>query len=127
MQPQAFQQGNAFNQNPMQIQSRPPVRVRAHKGFFATVDGQFTKINPGDVVNLEYGIARDVASKVEPVPVTTPLVRQDNYLPERKRNPKADPVSALTSLQSSVDALTKLVTLLVERETAPAQSSKAKA
>lgn len=122
-QPQGFP-GNAFNPNSMQIQSRAPVRVRAHKGFFATVNGQFTKVNPGDVLELEHGIARDVASKVEPVSPATPLLRQDNYVPERKRNPKPDPGTEIAALRASVDALTKAVTLLLERETAPAGKGK---
>ena len=122
-QPQGFP-GNAFNQNPMQIQQRAPVRVRAHKGFFATVNGQFTKVNPGDVLDLEYGIARDVMSKVEPVPPNTPLVRQENYLPERKRNPKPDAGTEIAALRASVDALTKAVTVLLEREAAPPAGGK---
>jgi hypothetical protein len=118
-QPQGFP-GGAFNANPMQPQARPPVRVRAHKGFFATVNGQFSKVNPGDVVELEYVVARDAASKVEPVPHTTALLRQENYLPERKRNPKPDPGTEIAALRASVDALTKAVTLLLEREAQPA-------
>lgn len=117
-QPQGFP-GTPFNSNPMQVQSRAPVRVRAHKGFFATVNGQFSKVNPGDVLELEYGIARDVASKVEPVSPNTPLLRQDNYLPERKRNPKPDAGTEIAALRSSVDALTKAVTVLLEREADP--------
>lgn len=122
---QAFP-ANAFNGNPMQIQSRPPVRVRANKGFFATISGQFSKVNPGDVVDLEYGIARDLVSKIEVVAPNTPLVRQTDYLPERKRNPKPDQATAIAALQASVDALTKAVTMLIEREAkdAPAATGK---
>jgi hypothetical protein len=110
---------------PNQLQSQGPVRVKAHKGFFAVVDGKLGQVNPGDVVDLDRAIARDVVSKIELVAPTTALVRQTNYLPERKRNPKpTDTGSELAALRASVDALTKTVTLLLERETAPAGKGK---
>jgi hypothetical protein len=101
---------------PMQIQAQAAVRVRALKGFYSVVSGTLTQVNPGDVVDLERGIARDVASKIELVQPGTPLLKQKDYLPERKRNPKADPAAAITALQSSVDALTQAVTALLQRD-----------
>lgn len=108
----------------MAVAPQAPVRVRALKGFYAVVQGQFGQVNPGDVIDLDRGIARDLANKLQPVAPNEPLVRQKDYLPERKRNPKPDQVSELAALRAAVDALTKVVTALVERESAPPVSTK---
>lgn len=92
------------------------VRVRALKGFFASTQGQFVQINPGDVVDIDNYTASLVisTSKAEQVDMTSVKTnRQSNYLPERKRNPKPKTEELLSSLVASTESNTKAIEALV--------------
>lgn len=65
------------------------VRVRALKGFRAHVNGQFSVVNPGDVVTVDKATAIDLRQSNKAVMTTDAERIQKDYLPERKRIQKA--------------------------------------
>lgn len=61
------------------------VRVRALKGFRAVVRGQYSIVNPGDVVMVAKSVAIDLRQANKAVMTDDAEKTQQNYLPERKR------------------------------------------
>lgn len=61
------------------------VRVRALKGFRAVVKGQYSIVNPGDVVTVPKATAIDLRQANKAVMTDEAEKTQQNYLPERKR------------------------------------------
>lgn len=94
------------------IQAGTVVRIRALKGFFATVAGQFGEVNPGSVVDVPRELAAMMVSsaKAEQVDGTVVLTRT---------GPKVRPVivdpatERLDRLQASVERLAEAVATLV--------------
>lgn len=87
------------------------IRMRALKGFRATVDGQFGIVNPGDVVDIPRTLAMEMRAAGKAVMTEEQPKRQKDYLPARKKEGKAaDPVSKqLALLSEAVGKLTELV------------------
>jgi len=112
-----------MNQQQQSLMNTAPVRVRATKGFYANVNGAFGVVNPGDVVDLDRGIASTVLNKIEVVAPDTKLVRNTSYLPERKRNPKPDSATQIATLTAAVEALTQTVAMLVTAQRAASAPS----
>lgn len=96
-----------------QVQNSGPLRVKAIKGFYAVVGGQFGVVNPGDVVDLDRGTASMVLSAKKAELTQDTLKRQENYLPERKKNPPPTQQDQLSSLTKAVESLAALVSQLV--------------
>lgn len=61
------------------------IKVEALKGFRAHVDGRFTIVNPGDVVEVSRATAIDLRMANKAVMTEKKPVMQKEYLPERKR------------------------------------------
>jgi len=91
------------------------IRVRALKGFRASIGGEFGVVNPGDVVEIPRVLAMEMRAAGKAVMTEDNLKRQKDYLPERKKEGKsADPVSKqLGLLTEAVAKLTQLVGGLV--------------
>lgn len=87
------------------------IRMRALKGFRASINGEFGIVNPGDVVELPRVLAMEMRAANKAVMVDADLKRQKDYLPERKKAGKAaDPVARqLALLTEAVAKLTALV------------------
>lgn len=111
----------------MQQPGAQVVRVKAIKGFYATVAGQFGIINPGDVVDLDRYTASLVvgAGKAEGAKDATPS-RQSKYLPERKRNPKASTEDLLSALVKATEANTNAIQALVASQVKAAEQASKK-
>lgn len=99
----------------MQQPGAQVVRVKATKGFYATVAGQFGIVNPGDVVDVDRYTASLVvgAGKARAATAEDKPTRQTNYLPERKRNPKRSAEDLLATLVEAVAANTQAIQALV--------------
>lgn len=94
------------------VQQNVQVRIKATKGFFATVAGQYAEINPGSVVDVPRELAAMMLSsnKAVQVEASTPLVRAE----PKKREVPADPaLERLDRLQASIERLSEIVTQLV--------------
>lgn len=61
------------------------IKVEALKGFRAHVDGRFTIVNPGDVVEVSRATAIDLRMANKAVMTDKKPMVQKDYLPERKR------------------------------------------
>lgn len=98
----------------MQQQGAQVVRVKATKGFYATVQGQFGIVNPGDVVDLDRYTASLVAGAGKAVLASSESpTRAQNYLPERKRNPRRSTEDLLGALVKATEANTQAIQALV--------------
>lgn len=73
------------------------VRVRALKGFRAVVKGQYSIVNPGDVVTVAKATAIDLRQANKAVMTDEPEKVQKDYLPERKRPKTIDKAAAKTA------------------------------
>lgn len=95
----------------MQQPGAQVVRVKATKGFYATVAGQFGIVNPGDVVPLDRYTASLVvgAGKARAATADEKETRQASYLPERKRSPKKTTEDLLATLVEAVAANTQAI------------------
>lgn len=97
------------------------IRVRALRGFRASIDGVLSVVNPGDVVEVPRTLAMEMRAANKAVMTEDPLKRQKDFLPERKKAGKvADPVGRqLTMLTEAVAALTTLVKGMAAAAPAP--------
>jgi hypothetical protein len=114
-------ESNVLQQNPQQApnQALPEIiRVRALKGFRASVNGQFGIVNPGDVVEIPTVLAMEMRAANKAVMVDEDLKRQKAYLPERKKNAVkvGDP---LVMMAEAVAKLTQLVESRLPAQAAP--------
>lgn len=99
------------------------VRVRALKGFFATVAGQYSEIHPASVVDVSRELAAMMISsrKAEQVETAVPLSRAA----EPKRTVVVDPaIERLDRLQASVERLAEVVASLVTAQAAANKKEK---
>lgn len=103
------------------IQNNTPVRVKATKGFYANVAGQFGIINPGDVVDIDRHTATLVVSAGKAQQSAESPTRVKDYLPERKRNPKPTVESLLASLVRATEANTQAIAALVASQSKSAK------
>lgn len=102
------------------------IRVRALKGFRASLDGVFAIVNPGDVVEISRTLAMEMRAANKAVMTEDPVKRQKDFLPERKKTGKAvDPVGRqLAMLAEAVATLTTLVkSVMPSAPVAPAGKS----
>lgn len=114
---QTVQQGAAYQGVP------EVVRVKALKGFRGLIDGSIGIANPGDVVDVPRDLAISVrfGGKGVMVDPSTEKVRQQNYLPERKKNKPLDPqvaqvaalVDAVNSMQAAIATQGKAIEALL--------------
>lgn len=110
------------------VQTNVPVRVRANKGFYANIQGQYGVVNPGDVVDLDRQLAAMMisANKAVQVPSDTKLVRDTDYKPERLKNPQPTSEDRLDKLQGAVEQLAGLVAQLVATQASASTAGRAK-
>lgn len=94
------------------VQQNIPVRVRATKGFYAHVQGQYGVVNPDSVVDLPRELAAMMvsANKATLVDPSTQLLRAE----AKPRPSVVDPsIERLDRLQASVERLAEVVAQLV--------------
>lgn len=109
----------------MQQPGAQVARVKAIKGFYASVAGQFGIVNPGDVVDVDRHTAALVvgAGKAIGAKDESPS-RQQNYVPERKRNPKKSTEDLLGALVKATEANTLAIQALVASQAKAAEPPK---
>jgi len=101
----------------VQQQSASQVRIKATKGFFATVAGQYSEVNPDSIVDVSRELAAMMVSSNKAVVVdnSTPLVRTA----QKARPVVVDPsVERLDRLQASIERLSEIVANLVTAQAA---------
>jgi hypothetical protein len=89
------------------------IRVRAVKGFRGPVEGRFTIVQPGDVVEIPRILAFELRAAGKAVMTDAELKRQKDYLPARKKNPVRDQGSQIAQLAATVEGLVSAVQALV--------------
>lgn len=99
-------------------------RVKATKGFYATVQGQFGIVNPGDVVDVDRHTAAMVISANKAADTTDAPTRQSTYLPERKRNPRPSTETLLAALVKATESNTKAIEAMVVAQSAQTKEGK---
>ena len=101
-------------------QSLPEIiRVKAQKGFYASVEGQFGLVNPGDVVEIPRSLAMELRASGKAHMTDAKLLRQKDFVPDYAKADKAvDPVTRqMALLTDAVVALQKLVAAVVPPST----------
>lgn len=94
------------------------VRVRAQRGFRGLINGKFDAASPGDVVDVPRALAMELRGAGKAVMTNEELLVQKGYVPERKKNKPADPMTQIEALTSTVHSLAELVKGLVAAGTA---------
>lgn len=88
------------------------IRVEVIRGFRGTIDGRFSEVAPGDVVEVPRPLAMEMRAAGRALMTDKPLHRQKDYLPERKKagNKPSDPVQAqLAAMTKAFEGLAKVV------------------